>query len=380
LRRALVAVAVLFALAGCGQRDPFDDPYYAAECHGPPLRNIEARNDAMEKGYTVSVRFGCIENKSWEEVERANQRVAEMIAQAEREVKEAAARPPESLSAARQGFHTSIRAPASGTPLPTPPRPLFVRSDYTGGEGRTLAAFVTPDPQDGERHPAIIWITGGDSSTLEDFWSEGPPDNDQSASAFRKAGVVMMFPTLRGGNTDRGQKEFFFGEVDDIHAAANHLAKLSYVDPARLYLGGHSTGGTLALLTAETGGRFIAVFAFGPVSSVDRYPNSYFPMDSPGIDRREVELRSPGKWTAALSTDTYVIEGMAPGSNFAELEAICDGNANPRLVCSGVPGATHFSVLQVLPIIASNMVNGDGRTFGLRQGDFKLPVPKPAGP
>ena len=44
----------------------------------------------------------------------------------------------------------------------------------------------------------------------------------------------MMFPTLRGGNTDiRGRKEFFYGEVDDVHAAANHLARLPYVDPAR---------------------------------------------------------------------------------------------------------------------------------------------------
>lgn len=379
MRRTLAAVAVILVLVGCGKQDPFDDPYYAAECHGLPLRTVEQRNDAMEKGYTVSVRFDCIEKKSWEEVERANQRVADLVAQAER-VKAAASPPPESLATARQGFHTSIHGPASGTPLPTPPRELFVRSDYTGGEGRTLAAFVTPDPKDGERHPAIIWITGGDSSTLEDFWSEGPEENDQSASAFRKKGVVMMFPTLRGGNTDRGQKEYFFGEVDDIHAAATHLAKLSYVDPARLYLGGHSTGGTLALLTAETGGRFVAVFAFGPVSSVDRYPDSYFPMDSPGVDRREVELRSPARWTAAISTDTYVIEGMAPGSNYAELAAICDRNTNPRLVCTGVPGATHFSALRILPIIAVNLADGDGRSFGLRQGDFKLPAPEPTGP
>lgn len=282
-RGAAGLVAALLALAACAKRDPFDEPDYAAACHGPPLGNVEARNQAFEDGY------------------------------------------------------------------------------------------VTPDPQDGKRHPAIIWITGGDSSTLEDFWSEGPPENDQTASAFRKAGVVMMFPTLRGGNTDGGQKEFSFGEVEHIHAAAGHLAKLPYVDPARLYLGGHSTGGTLALPAAETGGRFIAVFAFGPDSSVDRYPNSLFPMDLPGVDRREIELRSPAKWTAAISSDTYVIEGMAPGSNYAELQTICDGNANPRLVCTGGPGATHFSVLRLLPILAENFANGDGRTFGLRSGDFKPP-------
>ena len=59
---------------------------------------------------------------------------------------------------------------------------------------------------------------------------------------------IMMFPTLRGGNTNPGAREYLLGEVDDVLAAAEHLARLPYVDPQRIYLGGHSTGGTLALL------------------------------------------------------------------------------------------------------------------------------------
>ena len=67
------------------------------------------------------------------------------------------------LGDARNGFVTAISGPASGMPVPKPPAELFVRSDYNkGGEGRELAAFVTPDPRDREKHPAILWLTGGD--------------------------------------------------------------------------------------------------------------------------------------------------------------------------------------------------------------------------
>ena len=375
LARASAVALAIFA-AGCSKPDPFDDPYYAAECHGPPLVTVEARQAALEQGYTISVRFRCIEKKSWEEVQRANALVAGMVQQAEREAKEAAARPPQSLANAREGFHTAIAAPASGTALPHPPANLFVRADYTGGEGRTLAAFVTPDPRDGQKHAALVWITGGDSNSLDDFWTPGTPDNDQSASVFREAGVIMMFPTLRGGNVDTGKKEFFLGEVDDIHAAANQLAKLPYVDPARIYLGGHSTGGTLALLTAETGGRFASVFAFGPVSSADRYPAQIFP-GARTANEQEIRLRSPIHWLKAISTPTYIVEGDQSPSNIDELDELCHRAFNRYIHCVPVFGATHFSVLdKAARILAPEMVAGTmGEVEMLRAQDFRGELP-----
>jgi len=356
MNRPLLALCALL-LAGCA-RDPMDDPEYAAACHGPPVRGAEERQQAAEQGYMINPRFDCIDKESWEEVQRANALVAGLVKQAEREVAAEAAAPPRNLADARAGFRTAIGAPATGTPLPKPPAALFVRSDYTGAEGRTLAAFVTPDPRDGQRHAAIIWITGGDSSTLEDFWTEGSPDNDQTASAFRKAGLIMMFPTLRGGNVDEGRHEYFYGEVDDIHAAANHLAKLPYVDPARVYLGGHSTGGTLALLAAETGGRFAAVFSFGPVSSVDGYPESIFP-GSGSADPREVSLRSPGEWLNAISTPTYLIEGTEAPGNAVALDELCGRVRIAQVHCVPVHGANHFSTIdKVGRVLAPRLVAG----------------------
>lgn len=365
----LLAFASLAVLGACAKRDPFVDPDYAAQCHGQPLRTLEERNKAMEDGYTVSVRYGCIEKKSWDDAQRANSLVADLEKQAAREVKAADALP-DDLTQARQGFRTSISVAASGMPLPSPPARLFVRADYTGAEGRTLAAFVTPDPRDGRKHAAVVWITGGDSNSLDDFWTPGTPDNDQSASALREAGVILMFPTLRGGNTDEGKKEYFYGEVGDIHAASNALAKLPYVDPARVYLAGHSTGGTLALLAAETGGRFAAVFAFGPVSEVDRYPESIFPA-ARTASLTEIRLRSPIHWLEAISTPTYVIEGRAAPSNIDELDEICRRVRSTQVHCVRVPGATHFSVLdRVGRVLGPRLAAGAAEGELLGERDF----------
>ncbi len=71
-----------------------------------------------------------------------------------------------------------------------------------------------------------------------------------------------MVASLRGGNDNPGQKQGFAGEIDDVVAAGDFLAQQPYVDPAPV--GGHSTGGTMVLLTAAASDRFRAVFAFGP--------------------------------------------------------------------------------------------------------------------
>src|SRR5689334_4270145 len=313
---AIVIVIVMVMLGnGCSREDPAVAAERAQRCAGPPITSLEQREQLMEEGYVINLGLDCIDRESYESMQR--QKAGRESPVTARPLPTRAAAP--ALKRAREGFTTAVSQPASGTPLPKPPPELFIRSDYKNPQGRTLAAYVTPDPGDGEKHAAIVWLTGGDSNTLDDFWTEGSADNDQSASAFRKAGVVMMFPTLRGGNTDSGGKEFFFGELDDVVAAADHLAQLPYVDPQHLYLGGHSTGGTLALLTAEASTRFKAVFAFGAVSRIDRYPTSLIP-DFVPLDRAETRLRSPIEWLDGLTTPTWLIEGADAPGNRDELD------------------------------------------------------------
>jgi pimeloyl-ACP methyl ester carboxylesterase len=372
-------VAMLAALmSACAREDPVVAAERELACAGPPIKTIEDRQAAFEQGYAINRRFDCIDRHSYETVQRQNaaneQARKEREEREEREARSAmqAVRSGPALSVAREGFVTAVAMPASGAPLPAPPPELFVRSDYRNPQGRMLAAYVTPDPRDGEKHPAIVWLTGGDSNSLDDFWTEGAPANDQSASAYRKAGIVMMFPTLRGGNTDTGRKEFMFGEVDDVVAAAGHLAGLPYVDAQHVYLGGHSTGGTLALLTAEASTRFNAVFAFGALSRVDRYPLSLAP-DFGALDLRESRLRSPIDWLDGITTPTWLIEGAEAPGNHEALDDMCEHTRNAAVHCISVPGFNHFSVLgNVSRVIAARLaVASTGVEFSLRQQDFR---------
>jgi dipeptidyl aminopeptidase/acylaminoacyl peptidase len=137
----------------------------------------------------------------------------------------------EALSNARKKFPTRVvNIDYLPEPIEKPDNSKFALIHYKSG-ANSLAAYVTPSPQDGAKHPAIIWIPGGHHNSIEDVWTPRERSNDQTASAFRKAGIVMMFASTRGGNDNPGSREGFFGEVDDILAAADHLANLPYVDP-----------------------------------------------------------------------------------------------------------------------------------------------------
>lgn len=263
-----------------------------------------------------------------------------------------------SLSDARRGFETKLaRREAGGEPAPEPPATVLRLIRYPAPPGE-LAAYVTPAPTDGKRHPAIVWITGGDSNTLGDTWSPAPRDNDQTASQFRDAGFVVMYPSLRGGNDNPGAKEGMFGEVDDVIAAGEYLRKQPYVDPERIYLGGHSTGGTLVLLVAECSERFRAVFSFGPVAEVTAYPPDMFPFDP--SNPREIELRSPGRWLHSVRVPVFVFEGTERG-NAAALADMARASTNPLAHFLAIPNVDHFSVLAPMnELIAETLVNGNG--------------------
>jgi alpha/beta superfamily hydrolase len=272
-----------------------------------------------------------------------------------------------SLAEARRGFKTKlIRRESANVPVPQPPLNLFriVRYDSSVGQ---LAALLSPDPNDGKKHPAIIWITSGDCNTIDDgIWKTLPADFDQTsraAKAFRKGGLVLMFPTLRGGNDNPGFKEGLFGEVDDVLAAAEFLAKQPFVDPQRIYLGGLSTGGTLVLLTAASSDRFRAVFAFGPADVVTDHSPEYLPFDR--TDSREVALRSPIKWLQSIRPPAFVFEGVTNG-NVKALLAMKRASTIAKLHFYLVQRAGHVTILgPVAEIIAGKIAREDGPATNL---------------
>lgn len=269
-----------------------------------------------------------------------------------------------SLTQARQGFKTKLTGRESAkVAVPRPPARIFRTVRYDSPAGK-LAAYLTPDPKDGKKHPAIIWITGGDCNTIGEVWEEAPAANDQTAGACRMAGIIIMFPSLRGGNDNPGLKEGFLGEVEDVLAAAEYLGKQEFVDPNRLYLGGHSTGGTLVLLVAECSDRFRAVFSFGPVEDVAGYGPEYLPFET--SSRRELELRAPIRWLHSIKSPVFVFEGTKQPGNLDSLQARARASTNPMVHFLAVSGADHFSILApTTQLIARKVLRDDGPVTNL---------------
>lgn len=276
----------------------------------------------------------------------------------------------EGLLVARSGFVTHLTSQNRMTdPVPNPLPDGFHLANYVAPLGVYPAIIADPDdsepsPAVGTRRPAIIWLTGGFSNEIDDTpWAQATPDNDQSASAFHKAGIETMYPSLRGGNNNPGYNETCYGEVDDVIAAAKYLASQPDVDSKRIYLGGHSTGGTLALLTAESTRMFRAVFSFGPVDDTAKYgaENVNYNIN----DEKERRLRAPIHWLGSISSPTYVIEG--DGGNigpFLDMKLI---SRNPQVHFAEVDGYDHFSELALTtPIIAQKIEADTGPTCNIK--------------
>jgi alpha/beta superfamily hydrolase len=274
------------------------------------------------------------------------------------------------LSAARKTFKTSLVS--SGIPrqaAPTAPAEFIQTVKYPAPSGM-LSAYLGFPPRDGSKKAGMVWITGGDCNSIGSIWEPSPRTNDQSANQY--GNMVMMYPSLRGGNDNPGQKEGFLGEVDDVLAAADFLAKQPGVDPNRIYLGGHSTGGTLALLTAQCSNRFRAVFAFGAVGDVSVYGNDHEMLPFDTSKPEEIEVRSPIYWLHCVQSPTFLIEGDGDG-NDDELRRMKSASKNPQIHFLEVKGADHFSVLGASNgVIAKKLEADTGAAFNINLTEDEL--------
>ncbi len=203
---------------------------------------------------------------------------------------------------ARSRFRTRLIAHGpSPQPSAFPATPTgSVAIDYPSS-GRTLRAFASHDPGSGARSPAVLYLHGG--------YAFGPRDWELPA-LFRRAGFVVMVPTLRGENGQGGDFSLFHDELEDVLAAADALGQLAYVDPKRLYVAGHSVGGTLTLLAALASGRFRAAASFS--GSPDQVAFAQTPGRAVPFDRgdlRELRIRSPVVYARGFRCPTRLYLG-----------------------------------------------------------------------
>ncbi len=262
----------------------------------------------------------------------------------------------ERLLEKREGFETSIVKEVKGkNKLDMPPHNhLFKLVQYNTELGKMDAYITKPSAaQEAKKSPAIIWITGGhpQGGANLDYVNGGNYTNNQTANTFFKRGIITLYPTFRGTFGNLGIREEFYGEVNDTIAALKYLQQQSHIDPNHIYLGGHSTGATLALLVAASTDEFAGVIALGPQDDVKNHGGErLFDTSNPV----EFEMRAPINHLASIKTPTFVIEGEYGASK--ALNRMSQRSTNPAVRFWEVPNADHFDVIQSTSELFANTI------------------------
>jgi dienelactone hydrolase len=220
----------------------------------------------------------------------------------------------EDYAKARKRFHTKLlgKGPAPHQDC-TSAKLLLGVSEIEFPSGRLrLKAWVNRPPAGNQRRsPAVLFLHGGFCFNSSDW---------QVTQAFRDAGFIVMIPVLRGEDGQPGNFTMFYDEVDDVVNAATYLRGQFYVDPDQLYVAGHSTGGTLTMLTAMTYAHFRAAASFSGSPDAVGYTRhavaigADVPFDY--TDPMELQLRSARVYAASFKCPVRIYYG-ADETHFA---------------------------------------------------------------
>ena len=245
-----------------------------------------------------------------------------------------------------------------------------------------LTAWMSGHRQAQQKLPAVLFLHGG--------FEFGAADWDM-AVPYWEAGFVVMAPMLRAENGQSGTFSFFYDEVDDVLAAAEYLSNHPSVDPTRVFLAGHSAGGTLTLLAIEASGRFRAAASFdgspdqqllynGSASKPGTHPEIVFDPR----DVRELQVRSPLAYANSVRSPVrlyYSHEAsplaQRPSERFAELarvrgvdaRAIRVWGSHMSHVARAMPGSISFFKQKL----------GTGSAAALRPRTVPAPTPSLTG-
>jgi len=246
--------------------------------------------------------------------------------------------------------------------LPPEPLPPIIRQDileHTSYEGPlgTMGAVATPVGEPGSMLPAVIWVNGGFTGTdAGDRYDI--PTNDQGIASFLDRDIIIFKPTLRGMHENPGVFECFYGEVDDIVAAVEHVSKRQDVDPERIYLMGHSTGGTNVLLASLLTDIPAGIVSFGGAPDLR---NVYYDLEPYDInDSTEIRLRSAILFTKNIKVPVLYIEGES--SSYSSDALRMEEKAHKLGIdfnAAIIQDQDHFSVLRpVKDLLAERIQSG----------------------
>jgi tetratricopeptide (TPR) repeat protein len=201
-----------------------------------------------------------------------------------------------------------------------------------------LKAWLLDKPNADKKYPAVVFAHGG--------FAFGRSDWDDAQEIINQDYILMM-PMLRGENGNPGDFEFFYGEVDDIIAAADYLANVSYVDKDRIFLCGHSVGGTLSMLVSMMPSKYRACASFGgspDQKSFFRYSGMPVPFNS--TNGKETELRSPIVYSDSIMKPLFIYVGDHDGYLYFSKEFAKKARENGKPCEVNVITGDHFSSLK----------------------------------
>jgi dipeptidyl aminopeptidase/acylaminoacyl peptidase len=209
----------------------------------------------------------------------------------------------EDYAEARKAFRTKLVRRESSPQKWRPLRPPdgVGEIEYASGDLRLRAWVSRPAEPGGHKAPAVLFLHGGLAFGESDWHMTRP---------YRDAGFVVLAPMLRGENGQPGNFSLFYDEVDDVLAAAEYLSREPSVDPGRVYIAGHSVGGTLVLLAAMASNRFRAAASFSASPDQQlfvKHALRQVPFDQ--ADHREFLMRSPVAYARSLKCPARLYYG-----------------------------------------------------------------------
>lgn len=226
-----------------------------------------------------------------------------------------------------------------------------------GHDARVIWIYTPPHPP-GQRLPCVF--IAPDSAT--GYYGKALyPVNQREQWPYAKAGFVVVAYSVDGSTTDLNSNEVVTGierfraahcGVDNERAAVDYaLANLPYVDPKRLYVAGHSSGGTMALMAASHDPRIAGCVVYAPACDVRTRVNRLGALEMalrvPGFESF-LTTCSPIEYTSTLRCPVFLFhadnDGNVPRSDVETyLAKLRRTNAN--VVYSRVPLGGHLVAL-----------------------------------
>lgn len=235
----------------------------------------------------------------------------------------------------RAAFHTRLVVIGpSPQPGKMPRAPRDVREIVYLSDNLRLKAWVGMPKNAPARMPVVIFLHGGFAFAAEDF---------DMARPYLAVGYALVMPLVRGEDGQPGHFTMFYDEVTDMLAIADYVRRQPYADPARIYLAGHSAGGTLAMLAgmASSGFRAVASFSGSPEQIAAESRSRILPFDRG--NPLEFELRSPLAYASSLKSPTRLFYGSEERGSTRTMASLAQ-RAGLDVEAVEVPG-DHFSAV-----------------------------------